>query len=77
MASLDESTADLLAQILIQDSNMSSGLNGMADRNSVQGLTTIGNTVIQSVAATADDAQLMAAQNTAVRTPGGGTGGGT
>tara|TARA_B100000749_G_C18277921_1_gene403133 strand:+ start:99 stop:248 length:150 start_codon:yes stop_codon:yes gene_type:complete len=41
----------------------------MADRNAVQGLSFIMNSILQSVGATADDAQLMAAMQTAAGTP--------
>ena len=69
MATLDSTVADLLVQNMVNEATASSALNGMAERNSVQGLTVIQNTVIQSVGATADDAQLMAGLNTANVTP--------
>ena len=46
-----------------------SELNQMADRNLTQGLGVIHDTVIQSQAATADDAQLLAALQTASASP--------
>ena len=62
---IDCEVSTLLKSQMIASAVRSSELTGMADRNLVQGLGVIQNTVIQSVAATADDAQLMASMNAA------------
>ncbi len=66
---LDPAVQDLMTTGLMLDSRESSRLTGMADRNAVQGLTVVQTTVIQSVAASADDGQLFASMRTSDRVP--------
>ena len=66
---LDPEVKDLITTQMLVGAQESSRLTGMADRNVTQGLAVIQNTVIQSVGATADDAQLMAALQTANQVP--------
>jgi hypothetical protein len=66
---MNSSVAELLTMDILLDSRHAASLTKMADRNSTQGLAVIQNTVIQSVGATTDDAQLFAAMQTANQTP--------
>jgi len=61
--------AELLTLEIVLGSRHSSDLTRLADRNATQGLAIIQNTILQSVGATADDGQLIAALQTASRTP--------
>lgn len=70
---LDPAVQDLMTTGLMLDSRESSRLTGMADRAAVQALTVVQTTVIQSVAATADDGQLYGSMRTADRVPNAGT----
>ena len=66
---MNATVAELLTLEIVLGSRHSSDLTRMADRNAVQGLSSIMNSILQSVGATADDAQLMAAMQTAAGTP--------
>lgn len=66
---LDAEVKDLLTTEQMVGARESARLTGLADRNATQGLAVIQNTIIQSVGATADDAQLMAAMQTATHVP--------
>lgn len=66
---LDPEVKDLITTEIMVGSRESARLTGLADRNVTQGLAVIQNTVVQSVAGSADDAQLIAALRTADRTP--------
>ena len=66
---LDPEVADLLKADLVAAHQSGTQLTGMADRNLTQALGVVQNTVIQSVAATADDAQLFAAMQTSSKVP--------
>ncbi|WP_461522113.1 hypothetical protein [Porticoccus sp.] len=66
---LDTEVKDLITTEIMVGSRESARLTGLADRNVTQGLAVIQNTVVQSVAGSADDAQLIAALRTADRVP--------
>lgn len=65
----DPGVGDQLTAMLLTNAQHAMGLNQMADRNLTQGLGVVNTALIQSGAATADDAQLMAALQTASRVP--------
>lgn len=60
---------DVLQGALASSHTQGIGLTSMADRNLTQALGVIQNTVVQSVASTADDAQLFAAMQTSSKVP--------
>ena len=66
---MDADLKDIVIGGIGVQSKHASELNQMADRNLTQGLGVVHDTVIQSQAATADDAQLLAALQTASRSP--------
>ena len=66
---LDTEVKDLITTEILVGTRESARLTGLADRNVTQGLAVVQNTVIQSVAATADDAQLMSGLRTAIHVP--------
>ena len=66
---LDPEVSDLLKTQMITASTRSSDLVGVVDKNLVQGLGVIQNTIIHSVGAVADDAQMMASLQTAATSP--------
>lgn len=66
---LDTEVKDLITTEIMVGSRESARLTGLADRNVTQGLAVIQNTVVQSVAGSVDDAQLIAALRTADRVP--------
>ena len=66
---LDAEVKDLITTEIMVGTRESARLTGLADRNATQALAVIQNTVVQSVGATADDAQLMAAMQTANQVP--------
>jgi len=66
---LDTEVKDLITTEIMVGSRESARLTGLADRNATQGLAVIQNTVIQSSAATADDAQLIGALRTSIYAP--------
>lgn len=66
---LDPNLLDGLLGDLVVNSNQSSSLTRMADRNATQGLAVIQNVLIQQHGGTADDAATMAALRTAIHIP--------
>lgn len=66
---LDAEVKDLITTEIMVGTREAARLSGLADRNVTQGLAVVQNTVIQSVAATADDGQLFGAMRTAIHAP--------
>jgi hypothetical protein len=65
----DPVVSDLVVTGVLVDSRHSAALTNMGDRNLTQGLGVIQNTAIHTTAVTTDDAQIIAALQTASRVP--------
>jgi hypothetical protein len=66
---LDAEVSDLLKGELAAGARESARLTGAVDRNLVQGLGVINNTLIQQHGSAADDAATFAALRTAIHVP--------
>ena len=66
---LDPAVSDALQAQLLSDHTSSAGLTRVVDRNLVQGLGVVNTAVIQAQASVSDDSGLMAALQTASRSP--------
>ena len=66
---LDVEVSNLLKQQMMASGARATDLDGVIDKSLVQGLGVIHNTVVHSVGATADDAQLMASLQHAATSP--------
>jgi hypothetical protein len=66
---LDVEVSNLLKQQMATSSARGVDLNGVIDKNLVQGLGVVHNSLVHSVGATADDAQIMASLQAAATSP--------
>ena len=66
---LDPEVSDLLKATIVSNAARGADLNGVIDRNLVQGLGVIHNNLIQQHGGVSDDAGLIAALQTAARVP--------
>lgn len=66
---LDEIISDQISAMVLTGAKANGDLTAMADRNATQGLTVVNTSLIQQTGGVADDAGLIAALQTASRTP--------
>ncbi len=66
---LDAEVSDLVKAEIAVGARSGAQLSTVVDRNLVQGLGVIQNTIIQQAAGVADDAAIMSALRTAVHVP--------